>query len=203
MARRKPPPAVTPEDVSLFREAIGAVRRLPESTAPPSAPRPAPEARQRAADERAALRTSREDPFAAGIAAAGEELGYRRDEVTPKVLRRLGRGEYAVQDEVDLHHLRLDAAASLLSAFLSDARRRRHLCVRVVHGKGHGSGDGGSVIKAMTDRLLRQRNDVLAFASAPPAQGGTGAVLVLLSPRRLPGGAAGGGVSRSAGPAVD
>jgi len=203
MARRKPPPAVTPEDVSLFREAIGAVRPLAESAPAPAAPRPTPEARQRAADERAALRTSREDPFAAGVAGAAEELGYRRDEVPAKVLRRLGRGEYSVQDEVDLHHLRLDAAASLLSAFLADARRRRHLCVRVVHGKGLGSGDGGSVLKAMTDRLLRQRNDVLAFASAPPAQGGTGAVLVLLSPRRLPGGGAAGGFSRSAEPAED
>lgn len=190
MARRKPP-AVTPDDVSLFREAIGEVRPLAadEARTLPARPRPRPEPRQRAADEREALRLSREDPFAIGVAGPGEELGYRRVEVPVKTWRRLGRGEYAVQDEIDLHHLRVDAAATLLSAFLTDARRRRHLCVRVVHGKGLGSADGGSVVKAMTDRLLRQRSDVLAFASAPPAQGGTGAVLVLLAPRRLAAGA--------------
>ena len=179
MARRKPPPAVTPEDVSLFREAIGAVRPLAESAPAPAAPRPTPEARQRAADERAALRTSREDPFAAGVAGAAEELGYRRDEVPAKVLRRLGRGEYSVQDEVDLHHLLAADAEKLLKQFLTHARGEGHGCVRVIHGKGLRS-EAGPVLKAMVDGVLRHRGDVLAFASAPPAQGGTGAVLVLL-----------------------
>jgi len=174
---------LTSEDAALFREAIGAVRpmqaRQPAAGARPAPPQP--EARQRAADEREALRISREDPFALG---PGAELSWRRDEVPAKVLRRLRRGEYSVQDEIDLHHLQAEPAAVLLRAFLSDARRRHHLCVRIVHGKGLGSGDNGPVLKRLTDRMLRQRSEVLAFASAPAAQGGTGAVLVLLAPRR-------------------
>ena len=188
--RRRPPPPATPDadDAALFREAIGPVRPLEDAghRIAPSTPRPPPEARQRAADEREALRTSREDPFAVAP-APGEELAWRRNEVAPRLLRRLKRGEFAIQDEIDLHALGLDAAASLLLRFLADARQRRHLCVRVVHGKGLRSSSGAPVLKAMTDRLLRQRGDVLAFASAPAAQGGTGAVLVLLAPPRGPG----------------
>ena len=56
-------------------------------------------------------------------------------------------------------------------------------CVRIVHGKGRYSAEGVPVLKNLVDRLLRQRGDVLAFHSAPAAQGGTGAVLVLLKPR--------------------
>jgi DNA-nicking Smr family endonuclease len=55
--------------------------------------------------------------------------------------------------------------------------------VRIVHGKGWRSGPGGPVLKGLTDHLLRRRADVLAFASARPADGGTGAVLVLLKTR--------------------
>lgn len=184
MARKKPPPVVTKEDAALFREAIGHVRRMEEVPAVGvEKPRPEPTARQFAEDEAEALRASREDPFAAPAGPA-EDLAYRRDEVSPKVLRRLKRGEYAVQDEVDLHALGVDSAGTLLREFLLDARRRGHLCVRVVHGKGLRSGSTGPVIRRMTEGLLRQRGDVLAFASAPAAQGGTGAVLVLLAPRR-------------------
>ena len=181
---RKKPPVVTEEDAALFRAAIGPVRKMAEVPAAAAGrPKPEPQARQRAADEAAALRASREDPFAAPAGPA-DELLYRRDEVPPRILRRLKRGEYAVQDEVDLHALGVDAAATLLREFLADARRRQRLCVRVVHGKGLHSGSAGPVIRQMTERLLRQRSDVLAFASAPGAQGGTGAVLVLLAPRR-------------------
>lgn len=184
MARKKPPPDISEEDAALFREAIGAVRPLAEAPGvEPGKPKPEPRARQFAEDEAEALRASRLDPFAAPAGPA-EEIAYRRDTVSPKLLRRLKRGEYAVQDEIDLHALGVDAAAELLRAFLADARRRGHLCVRVVHGKGLRSGSAGPVLRRMTEGLLRQRSEVLAFCSAPPAQGGTGAVLVLLAPRR-------------------
>jgi DNA-nicking Smr family endonuclease len=70
----------------------------------------------------------------------------------------------------------------LLKRFLNDARGGFHPCVRIVHGKGLRS-EGAPVLKQIVDRVLRQRGDVIAFASAPPAQGGSGAVLVLLEPR--------------------
>jgi DNA-nicking Smr family endonuclease len=85
-----------------------------------------------------------------------------------------------VQVELDLHHLPSAEAERLLKAFLTRARDDGRACVRVIHGKGLRS-ESGPVLKAMVDGLLRHRGDVLAFASAPPAQGGTGAVLVLLA----------------------
>jgi DNA-nicking Smr family endonuclease len=110
----------------------------------------------------------------------GDALSYRRDDVPARVLQRLGRGLYAAQDELDLHGCDTAAAERLLREFLREAVRSGRGCIRIVHGKGLGSGTGVPVLKNLVDRLLRQRSDVLAFHSAPAAAGGTGAVLVLL-----------------------
>lgn len=117
-----------------------------------------------------------------GPLESGDTLRYRRDEVGPRMLRRLARGDYAVQDELDLHHAAARQAEAMLRRFLGEVRDAGGGCVRIVHGKGLHA-DGAPVLKNLVDRLLRQRADVLAFHSAPPAQGGTGAVLVLLRPR--------------------
>jgi DNA-nicking Smr family endonuclease len=178
MKPRNPPP-ITDEDATLFRESIGEVQRIEIEAPAPTKPPPAPAARMRARDEADALKESRFLPASAAAFALGEPLSFRREALDPRVLKRLAAGEIAVQDEVDLHHLPESEAEKLLKAFLSDARRERHHCVRVIHGKGLRS-ESGPVLKAMVDGVLRHRGDVLAFASAPPAQGGTGAVLVLL-----------------------
>jgi DNA-nicking Smr family endonuclease len=97
------------------------------------------------------------------------------------VLQRLRRGQYAAQDELDLHHSDATQAEALLRRFLKESTHAGLGCVRIVHGKGLHSDSGVPVLKNLVDRLLRQRADVLAFHSAPPAQGGQGAVLVLLA----------------------
>ena len=99
-----------------------------------------------------------------------------------RTLKQLRRGEFSIQDEIDLHNLRASDAETLLKRFLNEARSGMHRCVRIVHGKGLRS-EGAPVLKMLVDRVLRQRGDVLAFASAPPNQGGSGAVLVLLDSR--------------------
>jgi len=109
-------------------------------------------------------------------------LRYRRDEVPPHVLKRLARGQYAVQDELDLHHTSAAHAEAMLREFLHEAHLHEYRCVRIIHGKGVHSDRGVPVLKNLVDRLLRRRADVLAFHSAPAAQGGTGAALVLLRP---------------------
>ena len=109
-------------------------------------------------------------------------MRYRRDEVSPRLLRQLARGQYAIGDEIDLHHADIRQAETMLRRFLAEARDAGGGCVRIVHGKGLHA-DGAPALKNLVDRLLRQRADVLAFHSAPAAQGGTGAVLVLLRPR--------------------
>ena len=188
--RKKSPidaaPADEPlDDAALFREAIGAdrgkVRALPDAPAPPSAPKPRPSAKMARRDELAASHEFKHAVIAA--LEAGDVLSHRRDEVPPLVLKRLARGEYAAQEELDLHGLPAQAAESLLREFLRDCRTHGVGCVRIIHGKGRNSEERLPVLKNLVDRVLRHRADVLAFHSPPIAQGGTGAVLVLLEKR--------------------
>jgi len=176
--KRKSVP-IAAEDAALFREAIGEVRRIEAEAAATDRPAPPPEPRRLRLDEAEALRESRDLSALAHIDAA-DILSYRRDEVPEKTLRQLKRGQFSIQDEVDLHHLRAADAEHLLKQFLNHARHHGRHCVRVIHGKGLRSEDA-PVLKALVDRVLRHRGDVLAFASAPVNQGGTGAVLVLLA----------------------
>ena len=188
--RKKPPIDRDPEhgidDATLFREAIGAdrgkVRALPDAPPPPSAPKPRPSAKMARRDEDAASNEFKHAVIAA--LEAGDLLSYRREEVSPQVLKRLARGEYAAQEELDLHGLPARSAETLLREFLRDCRAHGVGCVRIVHGKGRNSGERLPVLKNLVDRVLRHRADVLAFHSPPAAQGGTGAVLVLLENAR-------------------
>ena len=181
MARRRKQDEVDTDDAALFRDAIGPVLQLPETAAAPRAPRPEPRPRMAERDEREALGEF-EQLLRSGPLEAGDTLRYRRDEISPKMLKRLARGHYAVQDELDLHHAGTRLAESMLREFIAEIRDAGGGCVRIVHGKGLHA-EGAPALKNLVDRLLRQRADVLAFHSAPPAQGGTGAVLVLLRPR--------------------
>ncbi len=182
---RKPAPPPDADAVRLFREAVGHVRPLSRELAV-AAPRPrppAPRARMREADEAAVateLLTHAIDPV---LLEVGEELAYLRAGRDPRLLKRLKRGAWAVQAELDLHQMNAAAARASITDFLAECRHEGQTCVRIIHGKGLRS-RGGPVLKVLTDRLLRLRADVVAFASAPSAQGGTGAVLVLLKHAR-------------------
>ena len=186
MARKPPPPSPPREeddDAALFRAAIGPVRVLPAAPAAPEKPRPRPVPRMRALDDADARDTFRR-ALATDVLEAGDALSFRRDTVPSRVLQRLGRGDYAAQDELDLHHSGAAHAEGLLRDFLKQAGHAGLGCVCIVHGKGLHSDSGVPVLKNLVDRVLRQRADVLAFHSAPPARGGHGAVLVLLARHR-------------------
>ncbi|MBD8880968.1 Smr/MutS family protein [Rhodanobacter sp. 7MK24] len=178
MQRR--PPAINEDDARLFREAVGEVRHIDTQAAPPSAPKPSPQPRMLEADEAAVPGELLGMAFDPATLEVGEELSYLRDGYPPKLLRQLKRGQYSVQDEVDLHQMNAAAAQASIAVFLAEAKRHGLRCVRIIHGKGLRSKAAGPVLKTLTDRLLRRRDDVIAFASARPAQGGTGAVVVLL-----------------------
>ena len=173
------------DDAALFRDAIGVergkVRILPDAPLPPAVPKPKPAARMARRDEDAASEEFKHAVIAA--LEAGDLLSYRRDGISPQVLKRLARGEYAAQEELDLHGLPARSAEALLREFLRDCRAHGVGCVRIVHGKGRNSEERLPVLKNLVDRVLRHRADVLAFHSPPAAQGGTGAVLVLLEKR--------------------
>jgi len=176
-----PPIPELPEadDAALFRAAIGPVREFTPPPVPPSAPPPRVLTRMAEQDEREAWGEFQRLLHATPL-EAGDRLNYRRDEVPPHVLRRLARGQYAAQDELDLHHASAARAEAMLREFLHEAHLHERRCVRIIHGKGVHSDNGIPVLKNLLDRMLRRRADVLAFHSAPAAQGGTGATLVLL-----------------------
>jgi DNA-nicking Smr family endonuclease len=110
----------------------------------------------------------------------GEELAFLRPGLSPQMLRRLRRGHWVVEDQLDLHGMNRSQAAAAVREFLHDCRARRLGCVRIVHGKGLGSRNREPVLKGKVYHWLKMREEVLAFAQAPSAHGGAGAVLVLL-----------------------
>ena len=171
------------DDAALFRSAIGPIRELPAAMTPPAKPKPRPLPRMAARDEAQALDEFRRT-LGADVLETGDALSFRRDHLPVRVLQRLRRGQYAAQDEVDLHHSDAVQAEAMLRHFLRQSGDAGLGCVRIVHGKGLHSDSGVPVLKNLVDRLLRQRTDVLAFHSAPSAQGGHGAVLVLLARHR-------------------
>ena len=171
-------------DHALFLRAIGAVQPLKAGARHEKAgqaARPAPLPRQRQQDERAALRETLSDEFdASTLLHVDEHLSYLRAGIGPDVPARLRRGQWAVQRQIDLHGLRVDQARQALAAFITAACRSGVRCVRVVHGKGHGSPGKTSVLRAKVPGWLIQKHEVLAFVQARPPDGGAGALLVLL-----------------------
>ncbi len=165
-----------------FADAVGPVTPLPpDGRAPRSLPPPEPTPRQRLLDEQAALREALSDEVdVETLLLTDDGLSFRRPRVGPDVVTRLRRGHWAIQAEIDLHGLRRDEARDQLAAFVRNAALRGHRCLRVVHGKGHGSPGREPVLKGKAQRWLAQCADVIAFAQASGPQGGAGALIVLL-----------------------
>ncbi len=183
--KRRPPAPLTPapideDDADLFRQAIGQVRRLAVVAPAPSGPRPAPHPRMFEADEAAVPHELLDMSFDPALMEVGEELTYLRDGYPSKILKTLRRGQYSVQFVLDLHQMNTAAAQVSIIEFLAEAHRGGMRCVRIIHGKGLRSKAAGPILKGLTERMLRRRDDVIAFASARPSEGGTGAVIVLL-----------------------
>ena len=168
----------------LFAASVGPITPLAASgRAQPPTARPAPEPLQRRRDEAAALRETLSDEFdVESLLETDAALSYRRADVGPDVVRKLRRGGWVIQGEIDLHGLRRDEAREALAAFVRDAARRGLRCVRVVHGKGHGSPGREPVLKHRVHGWLVQKAAVLAFTQARAAEGGSGALVVLLRP---------------------
>jgi DNA-nicking Smr family endonuclease len=166
----------------LFATSVGAVEPLRLSgRARHKRAQPAPEPRQRILDERQALRESLSDEFNVDtLLETDETLSFRRPEIGLDVVRKLRRGGWAIQGQIDLHGLRRDPARVQLNAFIREAAAQGLRCVRVVHGKGLGSPGREPVLKARVRSWLVQKTEVLAFVQARPAEGGSGALVVLL-----------------------
>jgi len=177
-ARRLPD---DPEQAA-FILAMAGVEPLPDSNLasldkPP--PRPAPQQTQ--ADRQAVLHESLHAPITLqDRLEGGDEAAYLRPGLAQTVLRDLRRGRWVVQDEIDLHGLNREQARHLIAGFLHTCLHQGKRCLRIVHGKGHGSPHKLSVLRQLVRGWLAQRHEVLAYCQAKPQDGGEGALLVLL-----------------------
>jgi DNA-nicking Smr family endonuclease len=175
-------PANTDPDTALFREAVQDVKPIRQPPRASAAKRKPPaRARFTAADRALVLVESLQGFGESEVSDSGDEISFRRDGVQDRVMRKLKRGEYRVEDVCDLHGLTVEEAKAALRGFLAEALARHLQCVRIIHGKGKGSGPKGPVIKTAVNMILRKTAPVLAFTSARRIDGGTGAINVLLS----------------------
>ena len=172
---------MTDDDDNLFQRLMSDAKPLKaEERIPASAKKPKPKARFTRADEHAALEESLDVDIDDLEESSGEALRFQRATVARTTMRMLTRGSYAIQAEIDLHGMTLAEAKPRLEKFVYRCARGNKLCIRIVHGKGLGSGERGPVLKKGVDRWLRKWDAVLAFVSARQVDGGTGAVYVLL-----------------------
>ncbi|MEJ6006740.1 Smr/MutS family protein [Paucibacter sp. AS339] len=180
--RRAAAARLAEQERRVFELSVGAVTPLPDKQRVQHSPsRPPPEPLQREADERQVLLQALSDDFdVESLLETDDSLSFRRPEISQEVVRKLRRGHWSLQAQLDLHGLRRDQAREALGNFVQDSAKRGLRCVRVVHGKGNGSPGREPVLKARVRRWLVQKQQVLAFVQARASDGGTGALMVLL-----------------------
>lgn len=169
-------------EANIFRSSIGEVQVLkqPEKfQAIPKKPLPLPF--KHIEDEQKALQESLSDEFDAGtLLESDENLSYTRIGVGIDVAKRLRKGEWVIQAQLDLHGMRRDQARDNIGEFLRKCLRSGFRCVRIIHGKGLGSINKEPVLKNKVRNWLIQKDEVIAFSQATAADGGSGALIVLL-----------------------
>ncbi|WP_397407349.1 Smr/MutS family protein [Polaromonas sp.] len=189
-AARAAAAATAKAEKELFSRAIGPVKALParhrpghpghRAHLPPAQPAPIPVQQQR--DELAVMREAISDEFdVETLLDTDDALSFRRPGMGPDVVRKLRRGGWSIQRQLDLHGLRREDARDTLAAFIREAHKAGMRCVRVVHGKGLGSPGKTPVLKGRVQSWLIQKQEVIAFVQARPAEGGAGALVVLLA----------------------
>ena len=168
---------------NLFTRAVGKVAPIANQERVWSPPqRLTPRPLQQDLDDEAVMHESMSDEFdISTLLDADDQLSFRRSGIGTDVTRKLRKGEWSIQGQIDLHGLRSDAARNAMGQFIRDAKRMGWRCVRVVHGKGLGSPGKEPVLKSKVQRWLVQKNEVLAFVQAKASEGGAGALVVLLS----------------------
>jgi DNA-nicking Smr family endonuclease len=168
------------DEIELFRSAIGEVKPVVNDRTEAGKPAPAAVPIQLARDEQQVL-----DDLASGNndpddSSLGDDVQYYRPGIQLNVLRKLRRGQFSIGGELDLHGMVSVEAKKELSEFIKGALLRGIRCVRIIHGKGLRSSNNGPVLKPLTVKWLSRHDEVLAFCTARPVDGGSGALYVLL-----------------------
>ncbi len=169
------------QEVKLFRELMGDVRSIKRDVrAPNYKKKPEARARFRREEEKTVLKESLETDIDETEASSGGAMQFQRATIGTRTMRKLKRGAFTMQGEIDLHGMTVPEAKANLRVFISDSLEKGYTCVRIIHGKGLGSGNRGPILKTKVNVWLRRWDQVLAFVSAKQIDGGTGALYVLL-----------------------
>jgi DNA-nicking Smr family endonuclease len=179
---RRPLPA--DDDRIAFREAVADALPLSwdrvhhEPPPPPAIPRHSQQ------DAAAVLAETLHSPDLLDLQLeGGDEASWLRPGLSRNVLRDLRRGRWVIQAKLDLHGMNRDEARLAVAHFLHDCQQKDLRCARIVHGKGLGSPGREPILKKLVSGWLAQKREVLAYCQARAAEGGAGAVVVLLTAR--------------------
>lgn len=183
---------ISRQDIELFRQAIGDVEKIKHDGFELFIPKPPPVPNQTIISEQDALNQIANNPFDIPDVEIGDELYFRRDGVQQQIMRKLRRGQFAIESELDLHGMTVSIAKKELNDFLVYCQSTNRHCIRIIHGttchaikiihgKGHGSIDKIPVLKNKLNKWLQNYDSILAFCSAPSHDGGTGAIYALIN----------------------
>lgn len=157
----------TEAERNLFTRAVGKVAPIAnqERVWSPSQ-RPSTRPLQQDLDDEAVMHESMSDEFdISTLLDVDDQLSFRRPGISTDVTRKLRKGEWSIQGQIDLHGLRSDEARNAMGQFMRDAKRMGWRCVRVVHGKGLGSPGKEPVLKSKVQRWLVQKRSARFCAS--------------------------------------
>lgn len=171
------------DEVACFRESMDGVQRIETDRVEHNLPKPPPEPIQTRKDEALVMQNLLDTPYDLAEIQPGDALDYSRPGLHRRIVKKLRKGQYRIVAELDLHGLTTVKTIETLTQFMKQARRADACCVRIIHGKGHRSNNHGPVLKPLVYTWLKKRDEVLAFTSARPVDGGTGALYVLLKRR--------------------
>ena len=171
---------ISNDDIKLFRQTIGPVTRITQDRVIDDIPKPSTLSEQFIKENHKIRQEMLSGTYEPSEIETGDELLFIRPGIQKQILRKLRRGQFSVEKELDLHGMTVDVARQALSRFLAKCTIQHHRCIRIIHGKGHGSKEKQPILKVKLNYWLQQRDEVLAFCSARPVDGGTGAVYILL-----------------------
>lgn len=171
---------ISDEDIALFQKSVEDTKPLKQDRIIVNKPKPSSHPSKTEEDNRAVIEEMSDGKFDHSLLERGDELLYCRPGVQKQTLRKLRRGKFTIEAELDLHGMTVDKARDELADFLKYCTVRSRYCVRIIHGKGLGSKNKQPTLKNKVNQWLQKRNSVLAFCSARPVDGGTGAIYLLL-----------------------
>lgn len=166
---------ITPEESAEFRSSVQGTKPLPQTKL---ALKPKPKAKPKLKKE---IITDELSDFGTEADVSGEAtISFARPGLQHKVIRKLKQGQWPIEAELDLHGMSSTQAKTALLQFMNYCKHHHYRFVSIIHGKSKHVAANHPILKNKLNQWLRQLNNVLAFHSAKPKHGGTGAVYVLL-----------------------